>query len=68
MQLRAKELSRSASVDLQQKVDDLAKKTMILIDIFDGIYEVAKQEGYPIDEIIKDKEYLKQFLMISNIN
>jgi hypothetical protein len=35
------------------------------IDLFDKIYETAKKEDYPIDEIIEDKEMLKEFLMIS---
>ena len=30
--------------------------------MFDRIYEVAKEEGYPIDEILRDKERLKEFL------
>ncbi len=38
-----------------------------IIDMFDRIYEVAKQEGYPIDEIVEDKEKLKEFLGF-NIN
>ena len=63
---RANELSLRVSTDLLQKVDDLAK--MAIIDIFDRIYEVAKAEGYPIDEIIEDKEKLKEFLGFRNIN
>ncbi len=65
---RANELSRQLSVDLLQKVDDLAKMAKEIIDMFDRIYEVAKQEGYPIDEIVEDKEKLKEFLGFKNIN
>jgi hypothetical protein len=41
---------------------------MTLIDMFDRIYKVAKQEGYPIGRIVEDKEKLKDFLRIRNIN
>jgi hypothetical protein len=34
------------------------------IDLFDKIYETAKEEDYPNDEIIDGKEMLKEFLMI----
>ncbi len=66
--LRANELSRRVSVDILQKVDDLAEKAKEIIDMFDGIYEVAKAEGYPIDKIVEDKEKLKEFLGFRNIN
>jgi hypothetical protein len=65
---RANELSRRVSVDLLQKVDDLAKRAKEIIDMFDRIYQVAKAEGYPIDEIVEDKEKLKEFLGFRNIN
>ena len=68
MQSRANELSLRVSSDLLHKVDDLAKMTNAIVDMFDRIYEVAKQEGYPIDEIVEDKERLKEFLRIRNIN
>ena len=59
---RANELSRRVSADLLQKVEDLARRAKEIIDMFDRIYEVAKEEGYPIDEILRDKERLKEFL------
>ena len=52
------------SYELQVKIDELAKKVMPIIDQFDRIYEVAKKEDYPIDEIIEDKDRLKNFLML----
>jgi hypothetical protein len=65
---RANELSRQVSVDLLQKIDNLAEMAKAIIDMFDRIYVVAKQEGYPIDEIVEDKEKLKEFLGFRNIN
>ncbi len=65
---RANELSRQVSVDLLQKIDNLAEMAKAIIDMFDRIYEVAKQEGYPIDEIVEDKEKLKEVLGFKNIN
>ncbi|MGA9843166.1 MAG: hypothetical protein WBQ25_12690 [Nitrososphaeraceae archaeon] len=65
---RANELSRRVSVDLLQKIENLAEMAKAIIDMFDRIYEVAKQEGYPIDEIVEDKEKLKEFLGFKNIN
>jgi hypothetical protein len=52
------------SSELQDKIDELVKNIMDQIEVFDKIYEVAKKEDYPIDEIIEDKERLKKFLMI----
>jgi len=67
-QSRTKELPQSVSVDLLQKVDDLANRAKEIINRFHGIYEVAKAEGYPIDKIVEDKEKLKEFLGFRNIN
>jgi hypothetical protein len=53
---RANEWSLRTSVDLRNQVDDLANRTKAIIDTFGRIYEVAKEEGYPIDEIIENKE------------
>jgi hypothetical protein len=53
-QSRTKELPQSVSVDLLQKVDDLANRAKEIINRFHGIYEVAKAEGYPIDKIVED--------------
>ena len=61
---RANELSLRVSADLLQKVDDLANRAMAIIDMFGRVYEVAKQEGYPIDGIVEDKEKLREFLGI----
>jgi hypothetical protein len=61
---RANELSLRISVDLRKEVDDLAIRSKAIIDAFDRIYEVAKREGYPIDEIVEDKKKLKEFLKI----
>jgi len=52
-QSRTKELPQSVSVDLLQKVDDLANRAKEIINRFHGIYEVAKAEGYPIDKIVE---------------
>ena len=65
---RANELSLRVSGDLLQKIDNLAEMVKAIIDMFDRIYVVAKQEGYPIDEIVEDKEKLKEFLGFRNIN
>jgi hypothetical protein len=65
---RANELSLRVSADLLQKIDNLAEMAKAIIDMFDRIYVVAKQEGYPIDQIIEDKEKLKEFLGFRNIN
>ena len=52
----------SISSELEDKINELAKNVISQLDIFDKIYEVAKEEDYPIDEIIEDKERLKEFL------
>lgn len=52
------------SSELEDKIDELAKNIMDQIEIFDKIYETAKEQDYPIDEIIEDKERLRNFLMI----
>ena len=67
-QSKAKELSLRISVDLLQKVDDLANRAKETIDMFDEIYEVTKEEGYPIDTIVEDKGKLKEVLGFRNIN
>ena len=51
----------SISSELEDKIDELANRVMHIIDQFDKIYETAKEEDYPIDEIIEDKERLKEF-------
>jgi len=63
-QSKAKELSLRISIDLLQKVDDLANRAKEIINRFHGIYEVAKAEGYPIDKIVEDKEKLKEFFRV----
>ena len=52
------------SSELEDTIDELANRVMSIMDQFDRIYETAKEEDYPIDEIIEDKERLKDFLMI----
>ena len=67
-QSKAKELSLRISIDLLKKVDDLANRAKETIDMFDEIYEVTKEEGYPIDTIVEDKGKLKEVLGFRNIN
>ena len=52
------------SSELEEKIDELASRVMPIIHQFDRIYETAKEENYPIDEIIEDKERLKEFLQM----
>jgi K+/H+ antiporter YhaU regulatory subunit KhtT len=54
----------SISSELEDKIDELANRVMSILDQFDRIYKTAKEEDYPIDEIIEDRERLKDFLMI----
>jgi hypothetical protein len=54
-----------ASADLHQKIDKLAEMTAHIIDTFGRIYEIAKEEGFPIDKIVEDREKLKEFLGLS---
>jgi len=63
-QTEAIQMLPSVSDELEDKIDELAKNIMNHIDTFDKIYEIAKKEDFPIDEIIEDKERLREFLRI----
>ncbi len=63
-QTEAIQMLPSVSDELEEKIDELAKNIMNHIDTFDKIYEIAKKEDFPIDEIIEDKERLREFLRI----
>jgi hypothetical protein len=48
-------------------VQDLGNKIMPAANAFDKIYKIAKEENFPIDALIKDREKLKELLGFKDI-